>query len=219
MEIPIRKNNINFNILINFTNFNLKKMKKLNKKIKFAALMAAITVFASACSKDNTEDALKPVQFENDPRGEISAQTTGATAQDPVTGQILKEYAVTYEKSSQFSEADLIKGDGIERTLLYPASILRGSSFMQGQYDPLVLANSFKPVTVFFDIKGVSTIRVENVYPSGSGINEAINTLLTQNDALIPSSYIGANYTYECDSVSTSESFKKTINIHAKRMF
>ncbi|MDR2652624.1 MAG: thiol-activated cytolysin family protein [Prevotellaceae bacterium] len=191
-------------------------MTNLNKKIKFAMMLGAMIALTQSCSKNETEDVLKPVQFENAPKGEISAQTTGAIVQDPVTGQILKEYSVTYEKSTQFNEADLIKGDGIETTLLYPASVLRGSSFIQGQYDPLVLANSFKTVTVFFDIKGTETVREENVYPSGSGVAQALNHLLSQKQGDIPTQYIGANYTYECDSVSTSESFKKTINIHAK---
>ncbi|MDR1348766.1 MAG: thiol-activated cytolysin family protein [Prevotellaceae bacterium] len=191
---------------------------KILSKIQLTALLAAAMTFAASCSKDSAEDVLKPVRFENAPQGEISALATGATKQDPVTDQILKEYVVTYEKSSMFDEADLIKGDGIGRNLLYPASILRGSSFMQGQYDPLVLTNKFKPVTIFIDIKGITTGKVyeENVYPGNSDINQAVNHLLNQNGGHIPSSYIRTNYTYECDSVSTSESFKETINIHTK---
>jgi thiol-activated cytolysin len=194
------------------------KLKRLSKVLMFAIMLTVITVFAPSCSKDdNTEDYLKSVQFENNPSGEISSWETGTTVLDPITGQILKEYAVTYEKSTQFNEVDLIKNDGIGRNLLYPANILRGSSFMQGQYDPLVLTNSFKPVTVFFEIKGVdrSPIRKENIYPSDSAINKTITDLLNQNGYSIPSSYIMMNYKYECDSVSTSKSFKKIINIHS----
>ncbi|PQL91884.1 hypothetical protein [Apibacter sp. wkB309] len=48
----------------------------------------------------------------------------------------------------EFSKADLMKGTIIEKAILYPGSLLRGESFVNGNYDPLILTNSFNAVII-----------------------------------------------------------------------
>ena len=39
----------------------------------------------------------------------------------------------------EFSKADLMKETTIEKAILYPGSLLRGESFVNGNYEPLIL--------------------------------------------------------------------------------
>ena len=48
----------------------------------------------------------------------------------------------------EFSKADLMKETTIEKAILYPGSLLRGESFVNGNYEPLILTNSFNMVTI-----------------------------------------------------------------------
>jgi len=206
-------------------------MTNVKSTIKYVAMLCAVVAFSVACNNDddngsNPYNGLKAVEFENSPRGEISAAPTGATIIQ--NGQLLKQYNVTYEKSVEFNTADLIKnGDNqiIEKTLLYPGSVLRGSSFMNGIYDPLVLSNEFHPVTVYAAIRGRKdkTIYRETVEMKGSTIYQAMSDIIEAvtygSDGQFDAQNYPAEYTYEADSVNTGESFMKTVNIHAKANF
>lgn len=48
----------------------------------------------------------------------------------------------------EFSKADLMKETTIEKAILYPGSLQRRESFVNGNYEPLILTNSFNMVTI-----------------------------------------------------------------------
>jgi thiol-activated cytolysin len=197
-------------------------MNRFKKIFKYALMMGTIAAFTTACDNDDTPSggALKDVKFDNAPKGEISAVPTGTTQN--VDGQTLKEYDVTVEKSDVFQTAELINNGGvplIEAARIYPGSILRGSSFIQGAYDPLVLTNDFNPVTVY--ITGLTTgtqIYQDNVSLTGSGVAQAMNDILSniKSGSNITKSEIPTNYQLKIDTFSNGESFTKTVKIHAK---
>lgn len=178
-------------------------------------------VFSSCSSDDDAVSGsrgLRDVKFHSEPDMEISKKFTGNTSID-ADGVPRKEYEIVTRRYNEFSVADLMSEANIEKTILYPGSILRGESFLNGKYDPVVLHNSFNPVTLFLTINGSNREIKKNVIPKGSEVFQALTDLTLGNSAFFSSKYIPANYTYESEKVTTEESFKKTIDLHIKANF
>lgn len=178
-------------------------------------------VFSSCSSDDDAVSGsrgLREVKFHSEPDMEISKKFTGNTSID-ADGVPRKEYEIVTRRYNEFSVADLMSEANIEKTILYPGSILRGESFLNGKYDPVVLHNSFNPVTLFLTIQGVNVHVKKDVIPKGSEVFQALSDLKLNNTGYFPEEYIPANYTYESEYVTTEESFKKTINLHIKANF
>ena len=178
-------------------------------------------VFSSCSSDDDAVSGsrgLREVKFHSEPDMEISTKFTGNTSID-ADGVPRKEYEIVTRRYNEFSVADLMSEANIEKTILYPGSILRGESFLNGKYDPVVLHNSFNPVTLFLTIQGVNVNVKKDVVPKGSEVFQALSDLKLNNTGYFPEEYIPANYTYESEHVTTEESFKKTINLHIKANF
>ncbi len=178
-------------------------------------------VFSSCSSDDDAVSGsrgLREVKFHSKPDMEISTKFTGNTSID-ADGVPRKEYEIVTRRYNEFSVADLMSEANIEKTILYPGSILRGESFLNEKYDPVVLHNPFNPVTLFLTINGSNREIKKNVIPKGSEVFQALTDLTLGNSAFFSSKYIPANYTYESEKVTTEESFKKTINLHIKANF
>jgi len=180
--------------------------------------LSAFTFLACSNNDDSSDsnelNGMQTVRFEMKSDNELSAVATGNTA--VIDGVAKKEYIVTTEKSDMIDVPSLSRESNIESTLLYPGSILRGSSFINGNYDPLVLKNSFKPVDLYLTIKGSSNIGKNSVLPKGSAIFQAISDLRLDNKAYFRLDYIPANYTFESTEINNEESFIKSNKIHAK---
>lgn len=193
--------------------------KNLVSVLIFGFIMG--NVFSSCSSDDDAVSGnrgLREVKFQSEPDMEISTKFTGNTSID-ADGVPRKEYEIVTRRYNEFSIADLMSEANIEKTILYPGSILRGGSFLNEKYDPIVLHNSFNPVTLFLTINGSNREIKKNVIPKGSEVFQALTDLTLGNSAFFSSKYIPANYTYESEKVTTEESFKKTINLHIKANF
>lgn len=193
--------------------------KNLVSVLIFGFIMG--NVFSSCSSDDDAisgSRGLREVKFHSEPDMEISKKFTGNTSID-ADGVPRKEYEIVTRRYNEFSVADLMSEANIEKTILYPGSILRGESFLNEKYDPVVLHNSFNPVTLFLTINGSNREIKKNVIPKGSEVFQALTDLTLGNSAFFSSKYIPANYTYESEKVTTEESFKKTINLHIKANF
>lgn len=202
-------------------NFKQTNMKSILTKTLTGLLISSM--FFSCSSDDDSSNhsnlnRLREVRFSIPPDKEVSAKFTGKTAKD-AKGIMRKEYEVTTSSATAFSRADLMHEAPIEETMLYPGSILRGESFMKGKYDPLVLKNSFNPVTLFLTIKGVNREIKKDVVPKGSEVFQALSDFRVGNSEYFPIKYVSANYTYKSEEVTTEESFKKSINLHVKAGF
>lgn len=189
---------------------------------KTSVFFAASLLLQISCRNDNGDSSnslstLKEVKFQTQADKEISAELTGNTA--IINGVAKKEYLITTEKSDMIDVPSLVKESPIEKTILYPGSILRGSSFLEGNYDPLVLSNPFKPVALFLTIKGTSTVATKSVAPTGSNIFQALSDLKIGNTGFFPVEYVPANYSYESTEINNEESFTKSTGVHAKANF
>lgn len=189
------------------------------KNAKSFAMAGCVLFSILSCQGDddsNSLDSLQKVEYHLKPDTEVSAVATGVTATDPNTGITKKEYLVTTEKSAVFEQGALTKEYSVEPTMLYPGSILNGASFMNRIYDPLVLSNPFKPVSLFLNIKGNTEVKKDDVLPKGSAIFQALSDLEIGNTNYFPTSYIPANYSFESTEITNEESFKKSIGLHVK---
>lgn len=189
------------------------------------SLLALSTILLGAfysCSSDDSGtsggsgnlSSLEPVSFDNVAEKEISATATGIT----LNGK--KEYLVNRQRVASFDKAGQMNGATVDMTMLYPGSILQGESFMNGMYDPLVLSNPFKPVTLFITCNGSYSANQPNVEPKGSAILTAKSEMV--DDYYNRPGIFGATpayFTYSSEEVSNEESFKKSSSIHVNANF
>ncbi|QII73021.1 MULTISPECIES: thiol-activated cytolysin family protein [Apibacter] len=179
------------------------------------------SIFYSCSSDDNADSNInffRPVRFLNESDKEISAKPTGNKGVDE-NGVPRNEYEVIIRRSNEFSTADLMKEATIEKAILYPGSLLRGESFINGNYEPLILTNSFNPVTLYLTINGVNVSIKKDALPKENEVSQTLTELKTGNSGYFPDNYIPTNYTYDSEVVTTDESFKKIINLHVKSNF
>ncbi|KQO25047.1 hypothetical protein ASF10_07715 [Flavobacterium sp. Leaf82] len=191
-------------------------MKNLMKKNAILALAISATLFIS-CSDDNkdsdsnaTLENLKSVVFENKPDNVLSSKKTGTQELNPTTGNNEYVYLTEVEKQTTLSPLSIINEANLD--VIYPGSILRGSSFMNATYDPLVLKNAFKPVTLSMSLRGelVNAITL----PIPSDVRNTINGLVGKNKNFIDYDAIPTYYEYQSDEITTENSFKKALDAH-----
>jgi thiol-activated cytolysin len=192
-------------------------MKNLMKKNAILALAISATLFIS-CSDDNkdsdsnaTLENLKSVVFENKPDNVLSSKKTGTQELNPTTGNNEYVYLTEVEKQTTLSPLSIINEPNLD--VIYPGSILRGSSFMNATYDPLVLKNAFKPVTLSMSLRGDLSVSA-NILPTYSEITNATNILVNKNKNLIDYNAIPTYYEYQSDEITTENSFKKALDAH-----
>lgn len=191
-------------------------MKNQIKKNVILAFAISAVLFVS-CSDDNkdndsntTLEDLKSVVFENKPDNVLSSKKTGTQELNPTTGNNEYVYLTEVEKQTTLSPLSIINEANLD--VIYPGSILRGSSFMNAVYDPLVLKNAFKPVTLSMSLRGelVNAITL----PIPSDVRNTINGLVGKNKNSIDYDAIPTYYEYQSDEVTTEDSFKKALDAH-----
>lgn len=192
-------------------------MKKNATKTIALALVLSAGLFVACDKSDDTKgkniDALEPVAFANQPDKEISSVKTGQQELNPSTGNNDYVYLTTVEKQTSLSPLSII--NGINSDVIYPGSILRGSSFVNAVYDPLVLKNPFKPVVLSMTLRGNNNLQIsDNVRPVLSEIRNSINGLVSQNKANIDYEAIPSYFEYQSDMITTQSSFKKSLDSH-----
>ncbi|MEO6174134.1 MAG: thiol-activated cytolysin family protein [Flavobacterium circumlabens] len=181
------------------------------------ALAIGSTLF-TACSNENSKDStesnlnsLQPVTFATKPDKTISSKKTGVQELNPTTGNNEYVYLTTVEKQTTLSPLSIINEANLD--VIYPGSILRGSSFINATYDPLVLKNAFKPVTLSMSLRGDLSVSA-NILPAYSQITNATNILVNKNKNLIDYNAIPTYYEYQSDEITTEDSFKKALDAH-----
>ena len=193
-------------------------MKDQMKKTVLLTL-AICGTFLTSCSNDDSKDKnsnssldkLQSVTFESKPDNVLSSKKTGAQELNPNTGNNEYVYLTTVEKQTTLSPLSIINEANLD--VIYPGSILRGSSFMNATYDPLVLKSTFKPVTLSMSLRGDLSVSA-NILPIYSEINNASNILVNKNKNLIDYNAIPTYYEYQSDEITTEESFKKALDAH-----
>lgn len=190
--------------------------KQIKETVALALIIGSIllTSCSNESSKDSTENALsslQPVTFATKPDKTISSKKTGLQELNPTTGNNEYVYLTTVEKQTTLSPLSIINEANLD--VIYPGSILRGSSFVNATYDPLVLKNAFKPVTLSMSLRGDLSISA-NSLPNPSEVNTVINGLISKNKNLIDYASIPTYYEYQSDEITTEDSFKKALDAH-----
>jgi len=189
------------------------------KKNVFFALTIGAALFTACSSDDNkndennnaTLDKLQTVVFAAKPDNVLSSKKTGVQELNPTTGNNEYVYLTEIEKQTTLSPLSIINETNLD--VIYPGSILRGSSFMNATYDPLVLKNAFKPVTLSMSLRGDLSVSA-NILPVYSEITNATNILVNKNKNLIDYNAIPTYYEYQSDEITTESSFKKALDAH-----
>lgn len=192
-------------------------MKDQMKKSAFLAFAICAAVLTS-CSNDDSKDStnsslenLQPVTFASKPDKVLSSKKIGTQELNPTSGNNEYVYLTTVEKQTTLSPLSIINEANLD--VIYPGSILRGSSFMNATYDPLVLKNSFKPVVLSMSLRGKTPVTA-NTLPIPSEVRNVISGLTSQNKNNIDYEAIPTYYEYQSNEITTEDSFKKAFDAH-----
>ncbi len=184
--------------------------------IKISALVAVL--ISTSCSKTEEEKVttiadLKPVNFVAATDVVVKTEQSSRAYPNPANNQTLEFQTITTVQKT--GKADPVSpAFSTDTSLIFPGSILRGSSFLNGDYDPLVLSNAFNKVTLSTSLRGASTVFGE-YFPTISGIATGINDLVVLKAQEINYNYIPAILSYDSKEVTTNESLVKSMNVHA----
>lgn len=190
--------------------------------IRKFAYVGAVAVSLLSCNRDNNEDnsaktdisSLSKVEFADQAPKLVSSKKTGETRYNPATNSLDFEYLNEVEKTHILSPLSFIDGNNTD--VIYPGSILRGNTFMEGTYDPLVLSTPYNDVTVSVSLRGANYPVKDISKPVLSEIRKTTNGLVAKNKSDIDYSFVPAYVNYFAHEVNTSESFNKALNVHAK---
>ncbi|MCB6089073.1 hypothetical protein [Flavobacterium psychrophilum] len=129
-------------------------MKKTFKIVTVVSLIAL-----ASCSKDEpaqtppTIETLKNVVFPELQDVVVKKEFTSIAYPNPEKNGLAEQQIITTtQKSGVLSP--LSPSFDTNTELIYPGSILRGSSFLNARYDPLVLSNAFEKVKLSTTLKG-----------------------------------------------------------------
>ncbi len=172
----------------------------------------------TSCSKSEdaaplkTIEELQPVKYDIVANKTLSSISTGNIIFNPATNSNQYEYLTTVEKQESLEPLSLISISNSD--VIYPGSILRGSSFLNNTYDPLVLKNAFNKVVLSGTLQGGLTNFTADVSPNLSGMRAAINQLKSDNKANVDYSAVPAVFEYESTEIYNEQSFKKALDVH-----
>jgi thiol-activated cytolysin len=188
-------------------------MKQLFK----IATLVTLTVLASCTKNDDTSkesiESLSPVLFATTPDVVLKKETSKKAYPNPGKNGLAEFQEITTTQKSEVLQP-ISPAFDTKTELLFPGSILRGSSFLNSNYDPLVLSNAFEKVTLSTTLKGAKSV-AGDYYPTTSGIRTGINELVALQFKEINGAFIPAIIEYTSKDVTTSESLVKSMNIHA----
>lgn len=182
-------------------------------------LLLTVVMFAVVSCGDKGDDfaktieELKSVAYETEAPKVIASKKTNNVVIDPTTGKNKYEYLTTVQEQYAITPLSVVAETMSD--VIYPGSILRGDSFMNGKYDPLVLQNEFNPVTLSISLKGDINVS-ETTKPVLSQVRGTMNILIARQKDKINFSFVPAVFSYESDKVTTEEHFKSSLKIHAE---
>ncbi|GIZ14378.1 thiol-activated cytolysin family protein [Capnocytophaga catalasegens] len=184
------------------------KLRNFNPVI---ALLIGFTAVTVSCNKSDSEDLgerlaeLKAVIFP-DESGEV---VNSKVVRDLGNGK--KEVLKEVKKSFPIDPVELI--DEKNADVIYPGSILRGDSFMEGGLDPVVLTAP-KEITISISLRGKGLSVKKTSMPSVSNVRQQMNDLITDNkiEHDVAPSYLN----YYANIVETSASFNKAMRTHGR---
>lgn len=187
------------------------KTKFLN--LLFATMLVAVSCGDKEDDSPKTIEQLKSVAYKEEAPKVITSKKTGNIVVDPTTGKNQYEYLTTVQEQYAITPLSVVADNMSD--VIFPGSILRGDSFMNGKYDPLVLRNEFTPVTLSISLRGDIKVS-ETTKPVLSQVRQVMNDLITRQAEAnrINFEYVPSVFSYESNKVTTEEHFRSSLKIH-----
>ena len=184
----------------------------MKKIIKPLLVIGSITLMIVSCSKNDEPGTLekqltqlKAVNFPDN--GDEVLQTK--TNRELGNGK--KELIQVVKKSMPIDPVELVDVSNLE--VIYPGSILRGDSFMEGGLDPVALVNP-KEITISISLQGKGFEVKKSTTPSVSNISQQMIDFITNDNLNADSAPTYLNY--YTNSVESYASFNKSFRTHAR---
>lgn len=178
------------------------------------ALVASLILAVASCSKDGgSTDLTDPVAIQLAALKKVEFPEE-ASKIVPTTGswKTVGNYElITERKQVLMNPMQLV--DETNRDVIYPGSVLRGSSFLEGKYDPLIISNP-KEITFSTSLQGKGLNVKKQAFPTVSDVRQKINDLIKDNNEKIDSKNAPTYLKYASESVGSISSFNKTFHLH-----
>lgn len=193
----------------------------MNNQFKKAFILVAGIVTLASCSKKEESEAapltdlnlLQPVKYDAVADKQINSVKTGNVIFNPATNTNQFEYLTTIDKQTTLTPLSVVSTSNLD--VIYPGSILRGSSFLNATYDPLVLKNAFKPVILSGTLRGVNLNVTAECLPKLSSVRNSINNLMDNNKSQFNSNSVPSVFEYESTDIVNTSSFSASLDCHA----
>ena len=192
-------------------------MKTQFKNVFYLTL--GLLIFASCTKEDEVVvtpstdlNQLQPVKYDAVADKITSSVKTGNLVFNPATNTNQFEYLTTVEKQTTLTPLSVVSVTNVD--VIYPGSILRGSSFLNTTYDPLVLKNAFKPVTLSGTLRGVNLEVTDTPLPKLSSVRNSINTLMNNNKGQFSDNDVPSVFEYETVDIINQKSFTASMDVH-----
>ena len=184
------------------------------KKIFFKLALVMSLLLIVSCNKDDNKDEstqlddptakqlaqLKPVSFPEEAPKILSEETLAS-------GKKL----ITIRKQVVLNPMQLVNQENAVR--IYPGSVLRGDSFLEGKYDPVVINNP-REITISTSLQGKDLEVKAQALPQLSDIRQKINDLLKNNQDKIDAKNAPSYMSFITESVNSISSFNKVFRLH-----
>lgn len=191
----------------------------LKLKISTYLCTGLVTLSLLSCRNNDENQAstnigeLEPVEFKDKQPTILSSTKTGETRYNPANSKTEYEYLDVEQKTHTLSLPSFAGAKNAD--IIFPGSILRGSSFMKGYYDPLVLKTEANDVMLSVSLRGKNYPVKASSKPVLSEIRTVTNELVAKYKSEIDHSFVPAYVSYQSDEVTTESSFNKSFDLHA----
>ncbi|GIZ14377.1 thiol-activated cytolysin family protein [Capnocytophaga catalasegens] len=188
----------------------------MRKKIFIPALVASL-VLAVSCNKDNdnggTTNLTDPVAIElaKLKKVEFPAEASQIIpTTDPYKAQGGQKL-ITERKQVLLNPMQLVNEWNLD--VIFPGSVLRGDSFLEGKYDPIVISGP-KEITLSASLQGKGLDVKKQSLPVLSDVRQKINDFKKENTDKIDYEKAPTYITYISEKVGSISSFNKSFHLH-----
>lgn len=183
------------------------------KKNIFLTAIVVSAILAVSCSKDNDNGTTDPVANE---LANLKAVTFPVMEDQQVATESgwnprgIKKLIST-RKQMVVNPMQLVNEQSTD--VIFPGSVLRGDSFLQGKYDPIAISNPGE-ITISTSLQGKDLNVKTRSLPTISDVRQKINDLLKNNQDKIDAKNAPSYITYLANSVTSVTSFNKSFRLH-----
>ena len=150
------------------------------KRKLFLTAMVASVILAVSCSKDDKGDTTDPVakQLSNLKPVAFPEEAPQQVATEGDWKQRGTKKLISTRKQVVVNPMQLVNEQNTD--VIFPGSILRGDSFLQGKYDPIIVSNPGE-ITISTSLQGKDLDVKTKSLPVLSDVRQKINNLLKNN--------------------------------------